>query len=620
MKRRSYERLFYTIAIKLATGKGSHPGATPLDSIQEFSEGISKHLRDQAGVPWEKQVQWIRDTEAFTKRGFLQNDLSELSEPLRHQAIDEAFSSIAVGYATGRIMETQVPSSLRSFLKAFKQTLGHIFSLAKDIKAYSDSGTIDPEFKQYLDLATGFSEDSSVGKPLENLKNSNVTNAQTSETTFSLTSKDALHLQQEILEQPATELSTEGIPTSMTAKEVVAYAVENGFTGETRHDVLKTNKNPTGEAFVGRSGIKHAVSQTLHTEKLAVLGKMKTIIPSSIFIDTFQKKGNLISYRFAAKVSVDGKNLVARIVVDSDHNGNRYYNHELSDLEGLSALTKSPQSHQKTGSLLKEASLGNVEIEDTYKLLQFIFSVNENDVKTTTQENSNPESTETTSTTNESSPSSSQDSEDPNIMHERKSKIDERTYSSLQEKFRALAKKIYQSVIRRASRRGDGSPPRKGVNRSRHLFASTLTLTPEERKILASPYEIMLVHDADGRLDSVLLGDRYRSPLPSNIAPGAILTHNHPGGRGPSSSDILQAFKHPQATFRIVTTNEKNQVEVFQMKANLALDEKSIKRLIDDYADSCNSLGDTPLARRKAFAFFAKTHQTKISTEISIIR
>ena len=155
------------IAIKLATGKGSHPGATPFDSIQEFSEGISKHLRDQAGVPWEKQVQWIRDTEAFTKRGFLQNDLSELSEPLRHQAIDEAFSSIAVGYATGRIMETQVPPSLRSFLKAFKQTLGHIFSLAKDIKAYSDSTSIDPEFKQYLDLATGFSEDTSVGKPTQ---------------------------------------------------------------------------------------------------------------------------------------------------------------------------------------------------------------------------------------------------------------------------------------------------------------------------------------------------------------------------------------------------------------------------------------------------------------------
>ena len=62
-------------------------------------------------------------------------------------------------------METQVPSSLRSFLKAFKQTLGHIFSLAKDIKAYSESGTIDPEFKQYLDLATGFSEDTSLGKP-----------------------------------------------------------------------------------------------------------------------------------------------------------------------------------------------------------------------------------------------------------------------------------------------------------------------------------------------------------------------------------------------------------------------------------------------------------------------
>lgn len=161
----SYQDGITTIAIKLATGKGSHPGATPLDSIQEFSEGISKHLRDQAGVPWEKQVQWIRDTEAFTKRGFLQDDLSDLSEPLRHQAIDEAFSSIAVGYATGRIMETQVPSALRSFLKAFKQTLGHIFSLAKDIKAYSESTSIDPQFKQYLDLATGFSEDTSLGKP-----------------------------------------------------------------------------------------------------------------------------------------------------------------------------------------------------------------------------------------------------------------------------------------------------------------------------------------------------------------------------------------------------------------------------------------------------------------------
>lgn len=138
-----------TIAIELSES------ATPATVVEEYAEGISKFMRDRAGVAEEKQVGWIRQTEAGTGRRFLQDDLSALSPELRQQAIDEAFSSIAVGYAFGRVTDEQAPSAIRAFLRAFKEFLSDVLALARDIRLFRQSGQMDAEFRRWLDVATG---------------------------------------------------------------------------------------------------------------------------------------------------------------------------------------------------------------------------------------------------------------------------------------------------------------------------------------------------------------------------------------------------------------------------------------------------------------------------------
>src|SRR5690606_87997 len=93
--------------------------------------------------------------EAGTGRRFLQDDLSALSPELRQQAIDEAFSSIAVGYAFGRVTDEQAPSAIRAFLRAFKEFLADVLALARDIRRFRESGQMDEDFRRWLDIATG---------------------------------------------------------------------------------------------------------------------------------------------------------------------------------------------------------------------------------------------------------------------------------------------------------------------------------------------------------------------------------------------------------------------------------------------------------------------------------
>lgn len=138
-----------TVAIELADS------ATPATVIEEYAEGISKFMRDRAGVTEDRQIGWIRQTEAATGRAFLQDDIAGISPELRQQAIDEAFSRIAVGYAFDRVTDEQAPSALRAFLRAFKEFLADVLALARDIRLFRQSGQMDAEFRRWLDVATG---------------------------------------------------------------------------------------------------------------------------------------------------------------------------------------------------------------------------------------------------------------------------------------------------------------------------------------------------------------------------------------------------------------------------------------------------------------------------------
>ena len=87
------------------------------------------------------------------------------------------------------------------------------------------------------------------------------------------------------------------------------------------------------------------------------------------------------------------------------------------------------------------------------------------------------------------------------VLGDRVSKIRNRDGDS------AAAFKVWEKVDRYAQESRTLANPPKISDSSRHLFAEIPTVTPEEREILHSPYEILLTYGADGRLKRATLGD-----------------------------------------------------------------------------------------------------------------
>ena len=158
------------------------------------------------------------------------------------------------------------------------------------------------------------------------------------------------------------------------------------------------------------------------------------------------------------------------------------------------------------------------------------------------------------------------------------------------------ARQIYARIIRKLP-----TPDKRGVSRARHLRASLFVATPEEKLIAKSPLEILVAHDAEGRIYNARLGGRSAVGIP-RVPTGAILTHNHPTGRGPSDSDFSYIFKNPDKTLRVITNNENGDLELFRFKAGPGFDAAKVPEFLTLYASYCRKGGDTPHARREALA------------------
>ena len=117
--------------------------------------------------------------------------------------------------------------------------------------------------------------------------------------------------------------------------------------------------------------------------------------------------------------------------------------------------------------------------------------------------------------------------------------------------------------------------------------------------MIESPHEILLVHTAEGRLKEAVMGDKRTVGIPDKLPADAILSHNHPSGRGPSDSDIKAVLARPGVTLRIVTVNE-GRIELFQIRAKEALADYDVAAMADFYRDEALAQGDSSEARRSA--------------------
>jgi hypothetical protein len=169
----------------------------------------------------------------------------------------------------------------------------------------------------------------------------------------------------------------------------------------------------------------------------------------------------------------------------------------------------------------------------------------------------------------------------------RLSKLKERTELLRYKKWKIIAEKIHKSVSRDAATvpydLGVKSKNKKGVDRSRILFDEECPLTPEEVEILDSPFEILLIHTGEGRLQTAILGKRDSVRIPDGTPAGSIITHNHPSGSGPGVEDIQITLENPDFVMRIVTRNPGGSMEIWQFSGMETLDPLQIEIITEYY-------------------------------------
>jgi hypothetical protein len=141
---------------------------------------------------------------------------------------------------------------------------------------------------------------------------------------------------------------------------------------------------------------------------------------------------------------------------------------------------------------------------------------------------------------------------------------------------------------------------KKGVKRA-SLMNAELILTPEETAILDAPHEIVVVYGPDARLIKAVTDyETEWSSVPKDLEPGSWFSHQHPGGRGPSSWDLDYLSNNNHLISRIVAINETGTTEVFQISVVPGADPLILVDAIAFYRRAAEKLGDSAPARREA--------------------
>ncbi len=203
-------------------------------------------------------------------------------------------------------------------------------------------------------------------------------------------------------------------------------------------------------------------------------------------------------------------------------------------------------------------------------------------------------------------------------IHERLAKVMDGG-GSLVKRQEAIAQKIFEMVDRKGAEPRNRADGGKGIARADLLLRKDLVPTPEERKILKSPLEILLVHTPEGRLKKVVLGKTGTVSIPADLEDGAILSHNHPGGNGPSGMDLNYVLTHPTQTLRIVTKNGRN-LDLYRLRARRPLNKKEIESIVADYTDTAVNAGDHRQARLEALSLILQQHGEMFSAELETMR
>jgi hypothetical protein len=137
--------------------------------------------------------------------------------------------------------------------------------------------------------------------------------------------------------------------------------------------------------------------------------------------------------------------------------------------------------------------------------------------------------------------------------------------------------------------------------------------------ILKSPFKILIVHTPEGRLKKAVLGNYERVSIPADLADGSILSHNHPGGSGPSAADLIYVLTHPTQTLRIVTPNGRN-FDLFRLSACRPLTQTEAVNIVAEYTDAAVNCGDDRKARLEALSLILQRYGEMFLADLTTCR
>ncbi|MGE9986007.1 hypothetical protein ACQRA4_10130, partial [Desulfovibrio sp. SGI.169] len=115
--------------------------------------------------------------------------------------------------------------------------------------------------------------------------------------------------------------------TKNLRKNLKKWAKEN-FSGKT----TVPNADTGWEVRVTPKGIESSLSHGFDEPLARSVPFIPQIVESGIHVASAKKKAGLMSHIFANKIRLDGKDYVVGFVVREDANGNRFYDHELTEI------------------------------------------------------------------------------------------------------------------------------------------------------------------------------------------------------------------------------------------------------------------------------------------------
>lgn len=204
-------------------------------------------------------------------------------------------------------------------------------------------------------------------------------------------------------------------------------------------------------------------------------------------------------------------------------------------------------------------------------------------------------------------------------LGERISKARNRLSDSAIEQEKAVAEAIFERIDRKAAEPQRRPESGKGVSRARLLFRDDPVLTPEERLLLDSPYEILIVYTPEGRLKKAVMGDKQSVTIPPDLPQRSVLSHNHPGGTGASAIDLKYILSNPGNTLRIVAAGEEG-TELYGLRAIKSVSDDDLAMIVTEYEELAKEGGDTRTARLDALSLILDRYSDILTAQLAILR